>query len=103
MEGMEERMFSVEAKIGDMAISIEELQRQRIADRSVLTEMRNDLKDVKEIVTAWNNFRGFANTWKAINSFVWFIAKAGAVIAAVIFAIYMFGKTGHWIWPVNKP
>ena len=103
MEEIGQRMFSVESEQENMGISIEALQRQRAEDREVLLQLRDDVKAVKEIVTAWNNIKGFVQTVKAINKFLWVTTKIIAVIAAGMFAIYLFGKTGNWTWPVEKP
>lgn len=103
MDAFKQRMFQIETRHGDMNISIEELQHQREEDRTVLLQMRDDVKAVREIVTAWNNIKGFVQTVRAINSTIWFIAKIITVISAIAMAIYLFGKTGHWIWPGEKP
>lgn len=103
MDEIKQRMFAIEAGHEEMGISISELKTQREEDRKLLKQMRDDLRAVKEIVTTWNNIKGFVQTVKAINSTIWFIAKIVAVLSAILMAFYLFGKTGQWTWPGDKP
>lgn len=93
------RMHQVETGHEGIGITIAEIQRQREEDRALMLRISDDLTAVKEIVTAWNNIKGFVETIKAINRTIWFIVKITAVIAALSTAIYLYGKTGHWTWP----
>ena len=76
-------------------------EEERAEFRKMMCQMRDDLKTVKEIVIAWNNIKGFVQIVKTINSVLWVTFKICAVIAAILTAIYLYGKTGHWTWPTN--
>ena len=96
------RMFNIETEHEKMDASIDELQKLRKDDHKILLQMHDDIKAVREIVTAWNNIKGFVQTVKAINSTIWFVAKIVAWLAVIAMALYLFGKTGKWVWPGDR-
>ena len=59
--------------------------------------MDTKLTTIEEILTAWNNTKGFVNTLKFLNKGLAIIA----VPVGIIVAVYFYGKTGHWKSPFN--
>lgn len=101
MEDLYQRVVELETRQEMMATSINRIERRREADNTLLQEMHQDLKTVKDVVVAWNNMQGFVRTIRAVSSFVLVFVKIAGFISALVLAIYLFGKTGTWMWP-NK-
>lgn len=108
MEELFQRMASVESENRRLNTTVVDLTSKFSESQALMRQIHDDMRAIKEqvetissIVTTWNNIRGFVETIKAINRTLWFIIKISAFLAALAWAIYMLGKTGHWIWPLD--
>ena len=70
--------------ISDRLISIEN-------DLNDLHKMKDDLSTIAEILSAWNNAKGFVTTVKILGKVAIFIVAIGAAYAAIIHGLG-FGK-----------
>lgn len=95
MDELYQRVAALELEQRGMKASFVELQQQRTDDNRILHDLHKDVKAVKEIVTAWNNLKGFM----AVMGFVRTLVKICLWIAAIILAIYIFVKTGKLVLP----
>lgn len=80
------RVVAVEKKFDQRFESLDE-KTDRVMD---------SLIGISDILTTWNNTKGFIATIK-------YIAKLSAVafwIMAFLAAVYLYGRTGQWKWPI---
>lgn len=108
MEELFQRMADVETENRRLNTAVADLTSKFSETQALMRQIHEDLSAIKEqvatistIVTTWNNIRGFVETVKAINRTLWFVIKIAAFLGALGWAIYMLGKTGHWIWPLD--
>ena len=57
-----------------------------------LEEMHEDVREIKEMLVAWNSVKGFVLTMKLAGTTIQFLAKVALITGALWIAI----KTGHW-------
>lgn len=58
---------------------------------STIHEIRDDIREMREILDAWNNAKGFVTTIKFLSSLIKWISIVGGTIGL----IWYFFKTGH--------
>lgn len=63
--------------------------------RSDMSEVKEAVLSMKEIIDAWNDAKGFVRTIRTIGN----IIRWTALIGATIGAFWMFLRTGHWLKP----
>lgn len=98
---MNERIDKIEKRLNrgdqdftDMRREIKELHGVISELTRKINDMSEDMRHTREIITYWNNLKGFSVTMRIL----WGIVKWLAAIVSMCIAIYYFGKTGVWKW-----
>lgn len=83
---------------GDLEVRIVDLETRMARLETVVPGMAEDARTTREIVEAWNRVKGFGAVIKFTSSAL----KVLWPFVALLIAIVMFAKTGHWSWPSAK-
>lgn len=94
LAGHEQRLNDAEAVIQGLHNDISDLKVSMKAIQSNMDQQTEDLKAIREIVTYWNNLKGFSFTV----TILWRVAKWATWIVSIAAALVYFGKTGIWRW-----
>ena len=70
--------------------------------QKTMARIDQTVKDMAEIVAAWNNIKGFTNTMTTMSKVMGLIIRILWPVVVVAAAIRVFFKTGHLEWPFDK-
>jgi len=89
---MEDRLNRGDVKFDDLYRLVQQVADSQRAITNIQAEQARSLKQVAEVINAWNNAKGFVSTLR----FIVKICGWMAFFSGVAYAIYHFGRTGDW-------
>jgi len=88
-------VLHLHARVADCEESIMKMLEVQNALTVNMQTLNENMTRIAEVLEAWNNAKGFWITVKFVSAF----AKIVLPIAAIVGAVWLFGKTGQWVKP----